>query len=1463
MLDRIIAFSIRQKLIVGLLVFGLIGFGAYNVTQLPIDAVPDITNNQVQVITVSPALGAGDIERLITFPIEQATRNVPGIIEQRSFSRFGLSLVTIVFDDATDVYWARQQVTERLAQITIPESLGKPELGPVSSGLGEIFQYVVKPKPGYEGKYDASELRTIQDWIVRRQLIGTEGVADVSSFGGKLKQYEIAVDPERLGAMGITIADVFDAVARNNANTGGAYIETGPSMLFIRTEGLIADMEAIRTIQVKVLPDHTPVLLHDVAEVRLGTATRYGAMTYNDEGEAAGAVVMMLKGANSSEVIKHVKERIATIEKTLPEGVTIEPFLDRTKMVNNAIHTVQTNLMEGALIVVLILVFFLANLRAGLVVASVIPLAMLFAIIMMNLFGVSGNLMSLGALDFGLIVDGAVIIVEAVLHRLHGTGHGLGTGKLDQQRMDETVRGSASRMMNSAMFGQVIILIVYLPILSLSGIEGKMFKPMAQTVAFAVLGAAILSLTYVPMMSALFLSKKLNPSATWTDRMMERLGKFYRTWLDKAILKPMRLVVAAVVLLVVAGGIMAAMGGEFIPELEEGDFAIDTRLLTGSSLTNTVETCQKAAGMLKDQYPEVEKVVAKIGSGEIPTDPMPIEAADMMVILKPKKDWTSAKTFDELAEKMGSTLSVLPGVTFGFQYPVQMRFNELMTGARQDVVCKIYGEDLDTLAAYAHKLGELVSSVEGAKDLYVETVGGLPQIVVTHHRAALARYGLDVETVNDVVRTAFAGSVAGQVFEGERRFDLVVRARSQSRSDLSDVQRLLVPTPMGKPVPLSILADVRIEDGPNQVQREDAKRRITVGFNVRGRDVQSIVEELQGKVDAQLDLPVGYYTTYGGAFENLVEAKKRLSVVVPLALLLILLLLYFAFGSLKLSLLVFSAVPLSAIGGVFALAGRGMPFSISAGVGFIALFGVAVLNGIVLISEFEHLAKNGLKDVSERIRQGTATRLRPVLMTASVASLGFLPMALSNGAGAEVQRPLATVVIGGLLTATLLTLFVLPALYKLAFRRPKNGGTNGPKPIVTVILLALIGTPFATRAQSTVLPITLEQAVDSALRNNLYLKGAALRSEAEEALIGSGWDLPQTNIDFEYGQVNTNANDDRISLSQSLSFPTVYAQRRKMLKHNAAGVRWEQALRQREVRTQVKQSYHEVLVLREQLRLLQEADSIYTLAVTGEEQRFELGSSNVLQRATARTQAMLMRARVQQVKADLEQARTRLAQLVNLSTAPNAPPVILEPRPIPLKQILPMMPGDSSVQFHPVVRAANEQVASADARWRMERSTLLPNLTLGVSSMTLYQSPSVPDGSVIYGRDERFTMVRAGIGVPLFFGAQSARNKAARIDTERATNETAALTQEIRTQLQQAQQRYTAQLARVEAFEQGATQEAEQLRRSAEEAYLNGQIDRLEWSLLTGQSITLSMEYLDALRALGRASIELNAYNEQ
>ncbi|HQV61666.1 MAG TPA: CusA/CzcA family heavy metal efflux RND transporter, partial [Chitinophagaceae bacterium] len=1004
MLNHIIRFSIRNKLIIGLLMFGLIGWGVYSFTKLPIDAVPDITNNQVQVITVSPSLAAPEVERLITFPIEQATASVPGIIEIRSFSRFGLSLVTIVFNDNTDVYWARQQVSERLQQVRseIPADAGNPFMGPVTTGLGEIYQYAVRPKKGYESKYTATELRTIQDWIVRRQLLGTPGVADVSSFGGNLKQYEVAVNSDRLKSMNVSVDDVFNALQQNNQNTGGAYIEKGPTVLYIRSEGLAKGIEDIGKMFVKHTTDGIPVYIRDVAEVRIGTAVRYGAMCFNDEGEVAGAIVMMLKGGNSSDVISNVKERIKQIEKTLPEGVMIEPFLDRTKMVNHAISTVEKNLIEGALIVIFILVIFLGNLRAGLIVASVIPLSMLFAVIMMNAFGVSGNLMSLGALDFGLIVDGAVIIVEAVMHRLYHSRHYAVNNSITQAQMDAEVENSSGKMMNSAVFGQIIILIVYLPILALVGIEGKMFKPMAQTVSFALIGAFILSLTYVPMITSLFLSKKMKHKENFSDKMMNWIQRMYEPALKKALAFPRIITGVVIAVFVFAVFILSRLGGEFIPKLEEGDFAVDTRLLTGSSLSQTIEATQKTAGILLKKFPEVEKVVTKIGSGEIPTDPMPIEASDMMVILKEKKEWTSAKTFDELANKMSKALEDVPGVTAGFQYPVQMRFNELMTGARQDVVCKIFGEDLDTLAAYSKKLGDVVNTVKGARDLYVETVTGLPQIVISYNRDAMSHYQLQIADVNRVIRTAFAGESAGLIYENERRFDLVVRLSRQSREDLSDVQNLLIATPMGTQIPLYQVATVEIKEGPNQIQREDAKRRIVVGFNVRGKDVQSIVNELSKKVEAQLKLPAGYYITYGGQFENLVEAKKRLSIALPLALLLIFIMLYFAFGKLKYGVLIFSAIPLSAIGGVLALWILGMPFSISAGVGFIALFGVAVLNGIVLITEFNRLKNQGMHDLKFIIMEGTKVRLRPVLMTASVASLGFLPMALSHGAGAEV-----------------------------------------------------------------------------------------------------------------------------------------------------------------------------------------------------------------------------------------------------------------------------------------------------------------------------------------------------------------------------------------------------------------------------------------------------------------------------
>lgn len=1028
MLDKIIHYSIHNKLIVGLLTVGLIAWGSYSLSQLPIDAVPDITNNQVQVITVAPSQSALDIERLITFPVEQTMATIPDIDEIRSFSRFGLSVVTIVFHDNVDVYWARQQVNERLvvAAKQIPRGVGSPELAPVTTGLGEIYQYIIRPKKGFEDKYDAMELRSIQDWIVRRQLLGTPGVADVASFGGYLKQYEIALDPDKLRSYDLSIAEVFSSLEKNNQNTGGAYIDRKPNAWFIRSEGLVGSLEDIGKIVVKNTSTGIPVLIRDVASVGFGHANRFGAMTYNNKGEVVGAVTLMLKGENSNAVVKRVKERMAQIEKTLPEGLEIDAFLDRSRLVDRAIGTVEKNLIEGALIVIFVLVLFLGNLRAGLIVASVIPLAMLFAVSLMHVFGVSGNLMSLGAIDFGLIIDGAVIIVEATMHHL-----GLRqTSRLNQQEMDLEVYESASKIRTSAAFGEIIILIVYLPILALVGVEGKMFKPMAQTVSFAILGAFILSLTYIPMMSALCLSKNTHHKRNFSDKMMDFFHRLYEPVINGALKHKIIVIASAVILFVLSLIAFINMGGEFLPTLEEGDFAVETRVLTGSSLSYTIEAAQKGAEVILREFPdEVKEVVAKIGSSEIPTDPMPIEACDLMIILKDKSEWKKADDREELVEKMSKALEDVPGVTFGFQQPIQMRFNELMTGVRQDVAIKIFGEDLDVLTDLSQKIGKITGTVSGARDLYVEEVTGLPQIVININRDEVAKYGLAIETVNQAINTAFAGQAAGVVYEGERRYDLTVRLATKNRQSIEDVRNLFITSPKGDQIPLKQLAEVEFKIGPNQIQREEAKRRIIVGFNISGRDVASVVQELKGKIEQQVDFPPGYYPTYGGQFENLEKANARLAVAVPVALLLIFILLFFTFHSIKHSILIFTAIPMSAIGGVFALMLRGMPFSISAGIGFIALFGVAVLNGIVLIAEFTRLKKDGMTDLHDIILKATSVRLRPVLMTAAVASLGFLPMALATSAGAEVQKPLATVVIGGLVTSTLLTLVVLPCLF--------------------------------------------------------------------------------------------------------------------------------------------------------------------------------------------------------------------------------------------------------------------------------------------------------------------------------------------------------------------------------------------------------------------------------------------------
>ena len=1063
MFQKLITYSIRHKLVIGVLSIALAIWGVWSLVHLPFDSTPDITDNQVQVITQAPSLGAQEVEQYVTTPVEMALANIPRIQERRSISRSGLSVITLVFDDAADIYWARSQVSQVVEQLEkeLPKNT-ETEMGPIATGLGEIYHYTIRAKEGYEHKYSLTQLRTMQDWIVRKQLSGTPGVAEVSGWGGYVKQYEVAINTDQLNASGVSVNEVFEALQRNNANTGGSYIEENSNQYYIRGIGVVKNLEDVANITVKTV-DGIPVKVGDVAKVQLGHATRFGAVTRNGEGEVVAGIAIMLKGENFQEVSKNVKERISQIQKSLPEGVVIEPFIDRTNLVDRVEGTIARNLIEGGLIVIFVLVIFLGNWRAGLVVASVIPLSMLFAFGMMKTFGIDGNLMSLGAIDFGMIVDSAVIIVEAVVTHIN-TGHfsqpevraaylaqcqngGAATPfALTQKQMDEEVHFSASRIRQSAAFGEIIIMIVYIPLMTLVGIEGKMFRPMALTVFFAILGAFILSLTYVPMASSLMLSRKVHTRKTFSDRVIEKLQAWYRPVLDWVLARNKDVITGAVALFCVSVVGFKFLGGEFIPSLEEGDFAVEMSMSQGTSLSQMVESCSKAEQLLKKEYPEIKQVVSRIGSAEIPTDPMPVERADIMIALKPKAEWTSAKTTPELMEKMEETLSAIPGLEAEISQPIQMRNNELLTGIKQDVAIKIFGDDLDVLTQQAGKVKKMIEDVPGVSGIFVEEVAGLPQIQVKYNHEKMAAYGVSVDDISEILETTFAGAVAGSLYEGDKKFDIVLRM-DPSQRNVESLEQLSIPLKDGTDIPLSQVADIDYSPAPAQVSHEDGARRIYVGFNVKGRDVQSTVEDIQEILYEKLKLPDGYYYNYGGEFENLQSATNRLMVVIPIALVIILLLLYATVKNVRESLFVFSAIPLAAIGGVWALWLRGMPFSISAGVGFIALFGVAVLNGIVLIGQMNQMQREektadkqsasiGVTElIHHRIIESCMVRLRPVLMTALVASMGFLPMALSQGDGAEVQRPLATVVIGGLITSTLLTLLVLPAIYKTFTRK--------------------------------------------------------------------------------------------------------------------------------------------------------------------------------------------------------------------------------------------------------------------------------------------------------------------------------------------------------------------------------------------------------------------------------------------
>jgi len=1027
MINALIRFSVANRLIILLLVAIMSGVGAYSLINLPIDAVPDVTNVQVQVLTAAPSLAPLEIERQITFPVEVAMSGLPDIEEIRSVSKFGLSAVTVVFDDSVDTYFARQLVLERLSQARedIPENIGSPEMGPISTGLGEIYQYELKST---DGTTDATALRTIQDWIVRRQLLGVEGVTEINSFGGYKLQHQVKVDPARLQAYGLSLRDVYEAVLRNNGNVGGAYIEKGAEQYLLRGIGLIEKDEDIRNIVVKTGKEGVPVFVRDVAEVAEGATVRQGAVTADGKGEIVAGIAMMLKGENSRTVVNNVKERVEQVRKSLPAGVEMTPFYDRTQLIDRAIATVEKNLIEGALLVILVLIVLLGNWRGALLVATIIPLSMLFAAILMRVFDVSGNLMSLGALDFGLIVDGAVVMVENAVRRRAEAQH-----EGSREPPERTILESCLEVARPVVFAVAIIAIVYLPILSLQGIEGKMFVPMALTVVFALAGSLVLSLTYVPAMLTFILKGKVSETESFLIR---RSKQVYRPSLAFMMRYRAQALALAVGLVFLSGLIFPYLGAEFIPRLDEGDLAVQVQQMPSVSLKQSIVTVTEIEKVIME-FPEVRTVISKTGRAEVATDPMSIDFSDLFVGLKPRSEWKT-KSKIELVDKMSKALEErVPNAQTSFSQPIELRVAELISGVRSDVAIKLYGDDLDALKGKADEIVKVVQGVRGAEDVKAEATSGLPQLQITPDRAAIARYGLNVEDVNDMIQSIVAGKEAGKVFDGEKRFDLVVRLNDASSTSVETIKNLLLTSPTGVRVPLGQIAKIDVVEGSAQISREDTRRRIGVELNVRGRDIASFVQEAQERIEKNVQLPPGYYITWGGTFENLQRASARLLIVVPIALFLIFVLLFTTFNSIRQAILIYTGIPLAIVGGVFALALRGMPFSISAGVGFIALFGVAVLNGVVMVSFINHLREEG-KSVIDAVNEGAMTRLRPVLMTALVASLGFIPMALATSAGAEVQRPLATVVIGGLITSTLLTLLILPTLYAWFIKDPEG-----------------------------------------------------------------------------------------------------------------------------------------------------------------------------------------------------------------------------------------------------------------------------------------------------------------------------------------------------------------------------------------------------------------------------------------
>ncbi|MDN3686343.1 CusA/CzcA family heavy metal efflux RND transporter [Cyclobacterium jeungdonense] len=1435
MIHRIIAFSVKNKFIVLLAVLGLVIWGLFSFQRLSIGSVPDITSNQVQIITVARNLATEEVEQFITFPIELSVANLPGVEEIRSVSKYGLSTITVVFEEGMGTYLPRQLIGEKLAQASkdIPAHFGSPEMAPISTGLGEIYQYTLETRPGYEDRYSVMELREIQDWLIKRQLTGIKGVVEINTWGGYLKQYEVAMQPEKLRSMDVSLLEVLQALEDNNENAGGAYLEKNQTNYFIRGEGMIQSLEDIRKIVV-TNRGGVPLTIGDLAEVRFGYATRFGAITGNGEGEKVLGQVMMLKGENSYAVIKSVKERIAEIEKILPEGVYINGFLDRSMLIDKTTSTIQENLVLGALFVIFILVILMGNFRSGLLVASVIPLSLLFGISLMSFFQVDANLLSLGAIDFGILIDGAVVVVEYVVYQMSKKFPGL-KGNAQKEEVDKLVIESSNRMMNAAIFGQIIILIVFIPILSFTGVEGKMFQPMALTFMFILAGAMILCLTYVPVMAALFIRPSKNEKGTLSAKIIRTVHGWYQPVLIKALNHYKLVLITALIGFGISLFIFSRLGGEFLPTLDEGDYVIQPVLKPGTSLAQTVEITTKIESILLEKFPdEVEQVVSRIGAAEIPTDPMSMEMSDIIIKLKDPYNWSRAAGKTALANQMTEELSVLPGITYQFTQPIEMRFNELLTGVQSDLAIKIFGEDLETLYRYGLEAATIIRDVEGIDNIKVEQLVGLPQISISYDRDKLALYGLGIADVNQVIRTAFAGSKVGTIFENERRFDLALRLDRETVST-EVVNELSLPLENGEKILLKQVADISFQSGPAQISRDDTKRRIVLSLNATERDVESIVTDVRELLDAQLDLPTGYSIAYGGQFENLNQARDRLIKVVPLALLLIAIMLYFTFHSVSETIMVFLSIPLAVIGGIVALWIRGMPFSISAGIGFIALFGIAVLNGIVLISYLNDLETSGETNIRKRILKGCKNRLRPVLLTASTDILGFIPMALSTSAGAEVQRPIATVVIGGLITAFFLTLIVLPVVY-FVVKTKKLPSFSFNKAAFFLILLT--GIPFLGQAQDS--PIGPKEAWNRALENNFDLAAVRLAVENRKVLTKTAWDLPSSLIfvGTEENQRNLEGDGvDAFGFQQYIDFPGVYVARKKVLEKERLLAEDTYDLRTLALKKQVYKACYQLDYLVKKKRQYAGFDSLYQDLFRASEKRYASGMTNRLAMVMAKARSEKIRVNYSQLDQQIQIAYRQLQEVVQSSDTlqVTVPALGLEFSELP------------SLENHP----SYDYLVHQKERFSAERKQMQNKLLPGFYVQYMFQKVDGISGFFGY---------QAGIQLPLWFGPTRARVQSARLSVYQSENKIDDLSIRWESALNQKKTALEMHIKELDYYTREALPLAKEIVSTAQKSFDNGEIDYLEYIRSLEYATEIEMDHLDLLNKYNQTVLDIHYF---